>query len=393
MKIDWKDVLDRSLAGFVSLALAIAFYFLILRAGELAKALGNVVKILRPFVIGSVMAYLLKTPCNLLEEQLKKYVPEKKKKGMGAISVFITLLVAIFLIYLLLSMVIPEVAVSVVTLAKAVPSNVDKFTAWTSEFLAGNEVIQNYVNTATEGIGDKLISWAQKDLLPMLQGMMGGFGTTVSSIVGAVGDMVIGVIVCIYILLDRKNLKRHALAVVYAIFKPEWADKVRREFVFIDKTFGGFFVGKVVDSAIIGLICYIFCLTMSLFTDFPNAMLVSVIIGVTNIIPYFGPFIGAIPSAILILMSSPMNCVIFIIFVLVLQQFDGNILGPRLLADSVGLTGFWVLFSITVFSGLFGFVGVLVGVPIFAVIYDLIKRIVIKGLQHHGKMEILQKTE
>ena len=124
---------------------------------------------------------------------------------------------------------------------------------------------------------------------------------------------------------------------------------------------------------------------MSFVTDFPNAVLISVIIGVTNIIPYFGPFIGAIPSALLILITSPVNCVIFLIFIIILQQFDGNILGPRLLAGSVGLSGFWVLFSITLFGGVFGFAGVLIGVPVFAVIYDFIKKLVARGLRRHGK--------
>ena len=122
---------------------------------------------------------------------------------------------------------------------------------------------------------------------------------------------------------------------------------------------------------------------------FPNAVLISVIVGVTNVIPYFGPYIGAVPSALLVLISGPLNCAVFVVFIIILQQFDGNILGPSLLADSVGLTGFWVLFSITLFQGFFGFTGILVGVPVFAVIYDMIRRMVVKGLQKHGKMELL----
>ena len=177
---------------------------------------------------------------------------------------------------------------------------------------------------------------------------------------------------------------------IYAVFKPERAEKVLREFAFIDKTFVGFFAGKILDSAIVGLLCYIFCAIMSVvMTGFENAVLISVIIGVTNIIPYFGPFIGAAPSALLILIASPRSCIIFLLFILILQQFDGNVLGPRLLADSVGLSGFWVLFSITLFQGLFGFVGILVGVPVFAVIYDLLKRGILLGLEKHGKTDVL----
>ena len=129
---------------------------------------------------------------------------------------------------------------------------------------------------------------------------------------------------------------------------------------------------------------------MTMFAGFQNGVLISVIIGVTNVIPYFGPFIGAVPAALLILISSPRNCLIFLIFIVILQQFDGNVLGPKLLAGSVGLTGFWVLFAITLFQGLFGFVGILIGVPVFAVIYDLVKRGVTAGLRKHGKIDLLE---
>ena len=152
----------------------------------------------------------------------------------------------------------------------------------------------------------------------------------------------------------------------------------------------GFFGGKILDSAIVGLICYIFCMVMTVVAGFQNAVLISVIIGVTNVIPYFGPFIGAVPAALLILISSPRNCLIFLIFIIILQQFDGNVLGPKLLAGSVGLTGFWVLFAITLFQGLFGFVGILAGVPVFAVIYDLARRWIVAGLRRHGKTDVLQ---
>ncbi len=177
---------------------------------------------------------------------------------------------------------------------------------------------------------------------------------------------------------------------IYAAFKPERAEALLKEFFFIDRTFVGFFGGKILDSAIVGLICYIFCMVMTVVAGFQNAVLISVIIGVTNVIPYFGPFIGAVPAALLILISSPRNCLIFLIFIIILQQFDGNVLGPKLLAGSVGLTGFWVLFAITLFQGLFGFVGILAGVPVFAVIYDLARRWIVAGLRKHGKTDVLQ---
>ena len=245
------------------------------------------------------------------------------------------------------------------------------------------------MDNAFSNLESWLQNWATTDLLPTMQGMMGGVMTTVTSVVAVVKNIVLGIIICIYLLASRKKFTRHGKALVYAVFKPERADKVLKEFTFIDTTFVGFFGGKILDSAIVGLICYIFCMIMTVAAGFQNAVLISVIIGVTNVIPYFGPFIGAVPAALLILISSPRNCLIFLIFIVILQQFDGNVLGPKLLAGSVGLTGFWVLFAITLFQGLFGFVGILVGVPVFAVIYDLIKRAILLGLEKHGKQDVL----
>ena len=220
----------------------------------------------------------------------------------------------------------------------------------------------------------------------MLLTMVDGFAGTVSTVVGILMNLFISMVVCIYTLGSRKQFARQARAVLYSVCRPRWADYILDEVKFADKMFVGFFSGKILDSAIIGVICYV----VSLVLGFPNAMLVSVIVGVTNIIPYFGPYIGAIPSALLILIVDPVKCVWFLVFIILLQQFDGNILGPRLLANSTGLSGFWVLFSVTVFSGLFGFVGILVGVPVFAVIYDLIRKLVVLGLKRNGKLEILR---
>lgn len=386
---DWKNFLSRAVAGAASLIIAIMFYFIILRFSQLKETFRWIMDILTPFVYGGVMAYLLRTPCNFIEKQLQKYLPEKQKKRAKGLAIFLVLLLAFLIIYLLLSMVLPELVTSIMTLTAALPARLNDFTKWIERVLDGNEVAQSYINTAVNGIGEKLRVWSQQDLLPMLQSMMDGFASTVSSIVGLISDMCIGAIVCIYLLGSRKAFARQGKAVLYSVMKPHMADKVMKEIRFIDKTFVGFFGGKILDSTIVGLICYAFCLIMSFITDFPNAMLVSVIVGVTNIIPYFGPFIGAVPSALLILISSPLNCVIFLVFIIILQQIDGNILGPKLLADSVGLTGFWVLFSITVFGGLFGFVGILVGVPVFAVIYDAIKRAVRAGLKKNGKLDLL----
>lgn len=388
-KEDWKRIFYQSLTGFVSLALAILLFFSIQRLEQIHQSVKWMMGVLTPVIYGGVMAYLLKTPCNFLEKRIAVLLPERHKKRANGLAVLIVLILTFLIIYLLLSMVIPEMVSSIVILVNAVPKKIDEFANWLTGMLDGNQVIQSYVNTGIASLEEKLQEWARTDLLPTMQGMMGGFANTVGSVVSVISNLVIGIIICIYLLLGRKTFARQAKAVLYAVFKSERADSILKEVRFIDKTFVGFFGGKILDSAIVGVICYVFCMIMTVTMDFPNAVLISVIVGVTNVIPYFGPYIGAIPSALLVLISSPLNCVIFIIFIVILQQFDGNILGPSLLADSVGLTGFWVLFSITLFQGFFGFVGILVGVPVFAVIYDFIKRMVVIGLKKHGKMELL----
>lgn len=384
-----KKVFFQSLTGFLSLALAILLLFGLLRLDEIRQNFRWVMDILTPFLYGGTMAYLLKTPCGFLEGKIRAALPERYKKRAGLLAVAAVMLISALVLYLLLSMVIPEMVESIMALAVAVPPKVEELAQWVIAHLEGNEVLQNYVNNAFASMEQNLVSWATTDLVPTVQGMMGGVVTTVGSVLTVVKNIVLGIIICVYLLASRRTFARHAKALVYAAFKPERADALLKEAAFIDDTFVGFFGGKILDSAIVGLICYVFCMIMTVAAGFQNAVLISVIIGVTNVIPYFGPFIGAAPAALLILISSPRNCLIFLVFIVILQQFDGNILGPKLLAGSVGLTGFWVLFAITLFQGLFGFIGILVGVPVFAVIYDLVRRWVVSGLKKHGKLDVL----
>ncbi len=385
-----KKVFFRSLTGFLSLALAILLFFCIQRLDQLRQSFHWLLDVLTPFIYGGVMAYLLKTPCNFLEEKIRAVLPDKYVKRANVLSVVAVLVISVLVLYLLLSMVIPEMIESTIALAVAIPPKAEQMAQWVIDHLEGNEVLQNYVDNAFASMESWLYDWATTDLLPTMQGMMDGVVTTVSSVLTVVKNIVLGIIICIYLLLGRKTFAKHGKALIYAAFKPERAEALLKEFFFIDRTFVGFFGGKILDSAIVGLICYIFCMVMTVVAGFQNAVLISVIIGVTNVIPYFGPFIGAVPAALLILISSPRNCLIFLIFIIILQQFDGNVLGPKLLAGSVGLTGFWVLFAITLFQGLFGFVGILAGVPVFAVIYDLARRWIVAGLHKHGKTDVLQ---
>lgn len=385
-----KKIFFQSLTNFLSLALAIVIFFTIQRIDQLRQSFHWVMDVLMPFIYGGTMAYLLKTPCSFLETLFEEHLPVKCKKWANVLSIIAALLLSALVIYLLLSMVIPEMVESIVALAVAVPPKAEEFAQWVLNHLEGNEMLQSYVDNAFSNMESWLRNWANTDLLPTVQGMMGGVVTTVGSVLTVVKNIVLGIVICIYLLFSRRKFARQGKAVVYAVLKPERAEGLLEELRSVDNTFVGFFGGKILDSAIVGLICYVFCVIMGAVAGFQNAVLISVIIGVTNVIPYFGPFIGAVPAALLVFISSPRNCLIFLIFILILQQFDGNVLGPKLLGGSVGLSGFWVLFAITLFQGLFGFVGILVGVPVFAVIYDLIRRGILLGLKKHGKTDVLQ---
>lgn len=392
-KDDWKRMFLQAVPLFFALALAIAFYFLLLRYAGLQRRIQKGIEILMPFIYGGVMAYLLKTPCNFFDRILERHLPRRMKKHKTGASVLIVLVIAFAVLYTLLRTVVPEVANSINMLTRMVPGRIQYFFDWLSEYLKNDGVVQSYIRPIVEDLSNQAVDWTNGSVLPYLEGMMGGVTETLTSIFNIVYNLGIGLIVCIYALCARKKFSRQGKAVIYSIFKPHIADRIMKEIIFIDETFDGFLGGKILDSTIVGLICYGFCLIMTFTRGFNNSILVSLIIGVTNIIPYFGPFIGAVPATLLVMINDPINAVIFVLFIIVLQQFDGNILGPRLLAGSVGLSGFWVLFSITFFGGVFGFAGVLIGVPVFAVIYDLIRKLVKKGLIRNGKLELMPREE
>lgn len=245
----------------------------------------------------------------------------------------------------------------------------------------------NYLNDFSESVLPDVQAWSKDELLPSIQSLMNGISNSIISVFAWIKNIVIGIIVSVYVLNGRKKFAVQGKLCLYGIFKKEWADWILKELAYADRMFSGFLSGKLLDSAIIGIICAIGCAILKI----PNVMLISVIIGVTNIIPYFGPFIGAIPSEVLILIESPIKCIWFVIFIIILQQIDGNIIGPKILGNTTGLSSFWVLFSILLFGGLWGFIGMIIGVPLFAVFYDGVRKLVVHGLKLHNQEELLDK--
>ena len=382
-----KPYLYGMLAGFGAISLSIIFFFLIYRFDGFGDAISTLTGILMPFIYGAVIAYLLKPVCNTIEAFLRRFISEKMKGLINALSVTFTILFGLLLVYALFMMIVPQLITSVTTLYYTAQANITKFMYWANhlEFIEKNEQIMELLNSAYAALNTNLDTWIKNTLLPSMQNILSGAALGVLNVVVVLKNLIIGIIVAVYMLASRKRFVQQGKMVLYSVVKPRWASLITEEVKYADRMFGGFINGKILDSAIIGLLCYIGCLIFK----FPSALLVSVIIGVTNVIPFFGPFIGAIPATLLILIQNPIKALWFVLFVLVLQQVDGNIIGPKILGNTTGLSSFWVLFAILLFGGLWGFAGMIVGVPLFAVIYDVIKKLVIYGLQRHQELTLL----
>ena len=382
-----KPYLYGMLAGFGAIALSIIFFFLIYRFDGFGSAISTLTGILMPFIYGAVIAYLLKPVCNSIESFLRRFIPEKMNGLINALSVALTILFGLLLVYALVMMIVPQLITSVTTLYYTAQANITRFMNWANhlEFIENNEQIMELLNSAYAALNTNLDTWIKNTLLPSMQNIVSGAAIGVLNVVTVAKNLIIGIIVAVYMLASRKRFVQQGKLVLHSIVRPRWAQLITEEVKYADRMFGGFINGKIMDSAIIGVLCYIGCLIFK----FPSALLVSVIIGVTNVIPFFGPFIGAIPATLLILIQNPIKALWFVLFVLVLQQLDGNIIGPKILGNTTGLSSFWVLFAILLFGGLWGFVGMIVGVPLFAVIYDVIKKLVIYGLQRHQELTLL----
>ena len=382
-----KPYLYGMLAGFGAISLSILFFFLIYRFQGFGDAISKLTGILMPFIYGAVIAYLLKPVCNCVEDFLRRLLPEKMGAAANMLAVTISLLFGILVVYALIMMIVPQLITSVTTLYYTARNNLNDFVDWAShqEIIASNQKLLDFIETSYDNLQDMLDNIVRTKLVPSMQSLLSGAALGVMSFVTFLKNIIIGVIVSVYLLASRKKFGQQCKMILYSLIKPRWADIILEEILYADKMFGGFINGKILDSAIIGVLCYIACLIFK----FPSALLVSVIIGVTNVIPFFGPFIGAIPATLLILIQDPIKALWFVLFVLVLQQVDGNIIGPKILGNTTGLSSFWVLFAILLFGGLWGFVGMIIGVPLFAVIYDVLKKFVLHGLRRNEEMELV----
>lgn len=383
-----------AVSAWLVIVMSILCFFTFYKLDTIKGILGQLSSILRPFTFGFVVAYLLLPIFNTLVRKTNPWfsrVIRNPKKAKSFNKLFCSLISVTFFLLIvvaLLSMVLPQLAESVMGLLEKLPEYLNRTEEWlTVHLFSNNPILEGNVQQLYASVSSSLMEWANTQLVPqLLEVMKGNFvGSFVSNTISFLKTVLVGFISAVYMLNSKDTFSAQGKKLIYSMFHTDTANVILENIRFVHKVFGGFITGKLLDSLIIGLITFF---AMSIL-QMPYVLLISVIIGVTNIIPFFGPFIGAIPSTLLIILVSPLQGVYFVIFILILQQFDGNILGPKILGDSTGLASFWVMFAILLFGGMFGFAGMVVGVPLFAVIYSAVSGLVNRSL---GKKKLSVQT-
>ncbi len=378
-----KQQFSQGLTLLLVVIVCLLIYFALLRLEMISNVIHLILGILKPIIYGFAIAYLLNPIVKKVDEHLIPYInkhfPNSKKaaqisRGTG---IFIAVILLISIITALCNMMLPELYKSIWNMVSTVPSQlntaVDQITKMMSKDTTTGQLFTNVLMQAT----DFIQNWMKTDLLEQVNVVMSNLTVGVINVVKELFNGIIGIIISVYVLWGKEVFSQQAKKIVYAIFKPNSANMILHLTIKSNEIFGGFIIGKIIDSVIIGILCFIGLSILKM----PYTLLVSVIVGVTNVIPFFGPYIGAIPSAILITLSNPIKGLYFLIFILILQQIDGNIIGPKIIGNSTGLSAFWVVFSILLGGGLFGIPGMILGVPTFAVLSYIVTMLINHNLE------------
>lgn len=380
MKIDW-NIKYTTIAAYIFIVACsvIIFYLSISQIGMILDKISGVIGILQPFIMGFSIAYLLNFILKFYENRVFEYTLIKKinlkfrtKRQLGLVLTYIT---SSLFIYVFIKFLFPQLLGSIIGLINDIPRYVNETNKFIDDLLRNLNIKDNYLYL----INDNFNRWVEyiikvaTDIIPIL-------GTLIGGLASSIWNIVLGIVISIYLLADKERFFALSKKITYSFLPKAAAEKVIEITHRSNRTFGKFFVGKIVDSFIIGLLTFII---LAIF-KMPYSVLVSVIVGITNIIPFFGPFIGAVPSFIIILFVSPVKALWFLLIIFIIQQLDGNLIGPKILGDSIGISAFWILFSILVASKFLGVVGMIIGVPLFAVLYSIIKEIVEGRLKKKG---------
>ena len=378
MKFNWNKKYNTiAVYAFIVVSLSIIFYNIISKLESFAGKLNEIMGVFQPFIIGFIIAYLLNFILKFYENKVFKMrgLNKVKKSSIRGLGILLSYITAGIILYVFMQFVLPQLIESVRGLINDIPRYVKELTIIVDTQLQEMNINQEYMTLISEKFAE-ITNW----VIQLLTNVLPIVGNAVMSIASSIWNIVLGIIISIYLLMDKEKFFGLGKIVVTSLFKEKHTTIILDLANRTNLTFGKFIGGKIVDSLIIGILTFII---LAIF-KMPYVLLISVIIGITNIIPFFGPFIGAIPSAIIILFVSPIQALWFLVIVLVIQQVDGNIIGPKILGDSIGISAFWILFAILVAGKLFGLVGMIIGVPMFAVIYSIIKDIIEARLRYKG---------
>lgn len=356
------------LSAVIVVIVAVLFYFAIQNS-----FFKTIFGILEPLTIGLVIAYLLNPLVSLIEKPFKKLFGKmfKKEKAIFSfsrgISIFFSLTIAIAVVSFIVYMLIPELVQTISGLIKDMPAMIDKATAWYYKTVDDNEMLRSIGDNILKGIED----WVKNIDTSLIMSTAKFLTSGVFTAVGTTFDIIVGIIASVYLLFNKETYFAQIKKIMYAFFDNKNVENFIETAREGHKITSKYIIGVIIDSAIIGVVCFILMVILRM----PYQLLVSVIVAATNVIPYFGPFIGAIPSAALILLTDPIKGIYFIIMILILQQIEGNLIAPKVIGDTTGLSPLWVMSAIIIGGGLFGFVGMVIGVPVLATLFFIIRKV------------------
>lgn len=365
----FEHTLVQASAFLVVILCAILFFFVIFSYSTWTGKVAHIVSGLKSIIIGLVIAYLLNPIVDGLEKRLHKLVknPKNEAKTNAAVRAFCAIVVVIFAVVIagiMIYTILPQVVISVSSLIRNFPYYVDEIT----DLIKSNRQLQAFLDNVLTNATEVISDWLNQNVLQNIQSYVTLAASGVVSVITVLADVLVGLIISVYVLCSTRTFVGQGKKIVYALFNKRHAKMILDTMRKSNEIFGGFISGKLLDSLIVGVLCFLGLTALHM----PYIALVSVIVGVTNVIPFFGPYIGMIPSTILIMLVDFKKGVIVLIFIIILQQVDGNVIGPKILGKSTGLSAFWVVFSVMFFGKIWGVIGMLIGVPVFGVIYYIL---------------------
>ena len=400
---------------FAIVTACVLLSFLIDRLGFAGNLIDRILSAVAPFVVGGILAFVLKPICNLLDGPIGNFyvqhvfrrrlqtgrTTEKRiRRGAEMTSIFVAILCFFLAIYALLNSVLPQLFESISLLINNIPSYLQRLSSWVVDLIGDkNPELTEKITDFLSDFNTDLSFWLQNSVQPYLESLLSGDSDAMAPILSIISgtinvgrvlinlilDTVVSIVVTAYALAGRKKFTQQGKLLIYGAFPKRWADIIVEEIRYINFVFSHYVSGRILDCTIVGILIFIACSIVQI----PQAALVSIMVGASNIIPFFGPYIGTIPSALIILMIDPIKFIYFVVLVIIIQQIDSNILDPFVVGNSIDMSSFWILFSVLLFGGLYGFAGLLLGVPTFAVLYDIVRKLTAFALKKRGEDEIL----